>query len=66
MYEADKAIRDRMWAELRGQARPELKRGDPASRSPACLAPESGSGTGGSLGFLYSWPFGEAKRPGSQ
>jgi hypothetical protein len=31
MHEADQAIRDRMWAELRGQARPELERGDPAS-----------------------------------
>jgi hypothetical protein len=31
MHEADKAIRDRMWAELRGQARPEVERGDPAS-----------------------------------
>ena len=31
MHEADKAIRDRMWAELRGQAQPELKRGGPAS-----------------------------------
>jgi hypothetical protein len=31
MHEADKAIRDRMWAELRGQAQPEVERGDPAS-----------------------------------
>jgi hypothetical protein len=31
MREAADAIRTQMWAELRGQARPVLERGDPAS-----------------------------------